>query len=133
MVCLYSDSVLIPTTSTFERSQCPIPLILLVSPGIIREYYEILSRFKFRQALKPLLELIDARFQMEEIEVKNRQRVVPEDPEDDKFIHCALEGNADALISGDEHILRLKAFYTEEFPIRNAREFLKEIWPTLSQ
>ncbi len=106
--------------------------VLLVSRAILNEYYEILSRFHFRKALKPLLALFDQRFNMEILQVRSRQRVVPDDPEDDKFIHCAEEGRADAIVSGDEHLLRLKAFY-EDIPIRSASDFLREVWPRLRQ
>lgn len=105
-------------------------VVLLVSRAILNEYYEILSRFRFHKALKPLLTLLDERFNMEVVSVRSRRRVVPDDPEDDKFIHCAEAGGADAIVSGDEHLLRLKAFY-EDIPIRSASDFLKEIWPCL--
>jgi len=35
---------------------------------------------------------------------------ITEDPGDDKFIGCAIEGEADYIISGDEHLLSLKNY-----------------------
>lgn len=35
---------------------------------------------------------------------------VKNDPEDNKFIACALEGEADYIVSGDDHLLRLKHY-----------------------
>jgi hypothetical protein len=35
---------------------------------------------------------------------------VRKDPEDNKFIACALEGEADYIVSGDDHLLRLKHY-----------------------
>jgi putative PIN family toxin of toxin-antitoxin system len=36
--------------------------------------------------------------------------VVKDDPDDDKFLSCALAGNAEYLISGDHHLLDLQAY-----------------------
>ena len=35
---------------------------------------------------------------------------LPEDPDDNKFLACALQVSATHIISGDEHLLRLKEF-----------------------
>jgi uncharacterized protein len=48
---------------------------------------------------------------------------VKKDPEDNKFIACALEGEADYIISGDDHLLRLKHYRGVQ--IVDARDFLK--------
>ena len=48
---------------------------------------------------------------------------VKKDPEDNKFIACALEGEADYIISGDDHLLRLKHYRGVQ--IVDAQDFLK--------
>jgi hypothetical protein len=48
---------------------------------------------------------------------------VRKDPEDNKFIACALEGEADYIISGDDHLLGLKHY--RGLQIVWARDFLK--------
>ncbi|MDH4028407.1 MAG: putative toxin-antitoxin system toxin component, PIN family [Nitrospirota bacterium] len=48
---------------------------------------------------------------------------IKKDPEDNKFIACALEGEADYIVSGDDHLLRLKHY--SGIQIVNAREFIK--------
>lgn len=48
---------------------------------------------------------------------------VKKDPEDNKFIACALEGEADYIISGDDHLLGLKHYRGVQ--IVDARDFLK--------
>jgi uncharacterized protein len=106
-------------------------MVLLVTHSILGEYFEILSRFRFRKELQPLLDLFDEKFNMEMVEVTDTRRLVPDDPQDDKFLHCALEGRADALVSGDEHLLRVKPFYRDVLPIVPASEFFKKIWPEL--
>ena len=48
--------------------------------------------------------------------------VVREDPEDDKFIICAVEARADYIVSGDTHLLKLKEY--QGIRIVPPREFL---------
>ncbi|MCG2722043.1 MAG: putative toxin-antitoxin system toxin component, PIN family, partial [Thermodesulfovibrionales bacterium] len=47
---------------------------------------------------------------------------VPEDPEDNKFIECALTCKADYIVSGDRHLLNLKEY--AGIKILKASEFL---------
>lgn len=35
---------------------------------------------------------------------------VPQDPDDDVLVACALEGKADYLVTGDQHLLRLGSY-----------------------
>jgi len=48
---------------------------------------------------------------------------VSKDPKDNMFIACALEGEADYIISGDDHLLRLKHYRGVQ--IVDALSFLK--------
>ena len=48
--------------------------------------------------------------------------LVGEDPEDDKFIICAVEARADYIVSGDTHLLKLKEY--QGIRIVPPREFL---------
>ncbi len=57
------------------------------------------------------------------IKISNRIHVVKDDPDDDKFIECALECKAKFIISGDKHLLRLKNY--EGIDIINVATFLK--------
>jgi uncharacterized protein len=37
-------------------------------------------------------------------------RAVKDDPEDNRYLECAVEGQADYIISGDHHLTKLKSF-----------------------
>ena len=79
-------------------------LVLVVSPAIRREYDRILPRAIRRPGAR---EEIDALLEQAEVVTPaETPRVVPDDPEDDKFISAATAGNADALITNDEHLLK---------------------------
>lgn len=37
--------------------------------------------------------------------------VVRDDPKDDMFVSCAVEGNAKYIVTGDKHLLKLKRYH----------------------
>jgi putative PIN family toxin of toxin-antitoxin system len=43
------------------------------------------------------------------VEVKTRIHIV-QDAADDKFVECALEGRADLIVSGDDHLLKIGSY-----------------------
>ncbi len=55
---------------------------------------------------------------------KFNEKVIIEDPSDDKFINCALTSRSN-IVSGDSHLLRLKNY--KEVKIISAKEFLKSL------
>ncbi len=48
--------------------------------------------------------------------------VIKEDPSDNKFLACAISAQASFIISGDNHLLKLKEF--QGIPIVSPKEFL---------
>jgi putative PIN family toxin of toxin-antitoxin system len=49
--------------------------------------------------------------------------LIREDPEDDKFLECAVACRANYVISGDHHLINLKSF--ENIPVVTPSDFLK--------
>ncbi len=52
-------------------------------------------------------------------------KIVSEDPDDDKFVHCAIAAKADYIVSGDSHLLNIKRF--ENILILSPKEVLQEV------
>jgi putative PIN family toxin of toxin-antitoxin system len=52
-------------------------------------------------------------------------RVIEEDPKDDMILACAVEEEADFVVSGDSHLTNLKSF--QGIPILQPVEFLRII------
>jgi predicted nucleic acid-binding protein len=50
---------------------------------------------------------------------------VASDPDDDKIIEAAVVGKADAIVSGDHHLLDLVA--VEGIPVLSVRQFLERL------
>lgn len=44
------------------------------------------------------------------VEITHNDKVIKEDPDDDIIINCALSTNADYIVSGDAHLLKLKEY-----------------------
>jgi len=51
-----------------------------------------------------------------------------DDPDDDKFLACALEGQAGCIITGDPHLLNLGPYH--DIAIMTPREFLERLAST---
>jgi putative PIN family toxin of toxin-antitoxin system len=67
--------------------------------------------------------LLDFSFFTMPVKITKHIKAVPDDPDDNKFIECAVKSNADYIVSGDEHLLKLKEY--AGIKILKASEFLK--------
>jgi hypothetical protein len=45
------------------------------------------------------------------VETKGFEIFECEDPDDNKFIECAMAGNCKIIVSGDKHLLKLSGFH----------------------
>lgn len=79
--------------------------VLLVSPVIRQEVLSALRRARTSRTYQAHVEVLlrDA----EEVYPRRSVHLVANDPDDDKFLECALEGGADYLLTHDAHLLRL--------------------------
>lgn len=50
---------------------------------------------------------------------------IADDPDDDRVLACAVDGMADLIVSGDRHLLDLRAY--RGIPIVTARKFLERL------
>ena len=51
--------------------------------------------------------------------------IVSDDPDDNRILECAVDGRADAIVSGDRHLLRLGVY--SRIPIMTTRQFLEAV------
>jgi predicted nucleic acid-binding protein len=85
---------------------------LIVSSEILDEYQrvgEILAEDHPNLDLKPVLDYV----------IRN---VVCEDPDDDKFLACALAGESNIVVSGDKHLLKVSGYRNIE--VLKPRDFV---------
>jgi putative PIN family toxin of toxin-antitoxin system len=84
---------------------------IALSPEIFREYEEVGKELALRYPgvdLRPFLDLM--RIHAQWLDPAPKELPICTDPEDVKFILCALEGKASFIISGDKHLLRLGGY-----------------------
>ncbi len=85
-------------------------IYILTSTDIQEEIAEILKR-KFKLGEDDARQILsDFSTFTKLIPVIDQINVVKDDPDDDKFIECAVSGKADYIVSGDSHLLRLKEY-----------------------
>ena len=89
---------------------------LCVTTDILIEYNEILQRHMgvdvAELALKALLQLPNLVF----VEKYYFWQLIPQDPDDNKFVDCAISASAKYIVSEDRHLRALKSdkFFTVE-------------------
>lgn len=66
--------------------------------------------------------LYDLRRVAQRVEIPGDLRVVADDPDDDKFVECALVAGAALIVSGDHHLLDLGEY--EGIQVLSAAEFV---------
>jgi putative PIN family toxin of toxin-antitoxin system len=59
------------------------------------------------------------------VKINNHISIIEYDPDDNKFIECALKCRANFIISGDKHLLNFKEY--KNIKILAATDFLKFI------
>lgn len=102
-----------------------------VTPIISRETFEefqaVLSYPKFKLADSEIKTIIEDEVlpYFEVVENTDEVRGVCKDPDDDKFIACALSARADFIVSGDKALCDLGKY--KSVRIITANEFLKRL------
>jgi len=101
---------------------------LLVSPPILGEIARVMRYPKLqkrhRLSLQQLDDLIANYAGFATVTPgKRRVKAVREDPSDNMYLECALEGEADFVVSGDGHLLELETF--RGIPVVSPAAFLE--------
>lgn len=87
-------------------------IIVVVSPAIVEELAEVVQRPRLRQHMTVDPQVIINLLLSDAIQTRGDLAFpgASRDPKDDKFLACAVEGEAAYLVSGDEDLLSLKQF-----------------------
>jgi uncharacterized protein len=84
---------------------------IVLSPEILDEYQEVARRLVEKYPsieLIPILKLIATNSEL--VHAAKLASPVCDDPDDDKFIACALASQSKVIISGDRHLLKKSGF-----------------------
>ncbi len=96
-----------------------------ISPDILKEVEEVLLRPKFdlkEEQVYEIIRLFRDTFML--INPDRRLSVVTADPDDNRILEAALSAEADAIVSGDTHLLDLINW--NGIPLLSADTFLKK-------
>jgi len=98
----------------------------VISPQIIDELEDVLSRKKFNLTKKEIESAVEQVFSFSRfVHPVFESDAVKQDISDNRILECAVSGNADYIISGDKHLLDLKEY--EGIKILNAKTFLSNV------
>jgi putative PIN family toxin of toxin-antitoxin system len=100
-------------------------LINYISPEILNEFYRVLLYPKFKLSSDEIESALETVIKLSNIvnpEIKID--IIKDDPIDNIFIECAITANANYIVSGDKHLLKLKEF--KGIQIANCRKIIDD-------
>lgn len=84
---------------------------LIISREILSEYWRVGEVFAEKYPsidLQPILDLVT--IEAELYDAKDLPERVSSDPDDDKFLACAIASGSRIIVSGDKHLLKVSGF-----------------------
>jgi len=98
------------------------------SPLLIREFEKVMNYPKFRLSEEEIASATGYyQIILRTIEPKTMVNIIRDDPEDNRVLDCALSAKANAIITGDKHLLALGRF--KNIKILTSTEFLRLVTP----
>ena len=98
---------------------------LCVSTEILLEYEEILMRMtEDREFTSLVIETISNAPNVERVRPAYRFNLITADPDDNKFVDCAITAGATYIVSNDRHFSELQRYDFPKVDVRTLAEFL---------
>lgn len=101
--------------------------ILCVTTEILEEYEEILYRLTNADVAVNTIDAIVNNPYTQEIQTFYRFNLIKDDPDDNKFVDCAIAANARFLVTEDKHFNVLKRLSFPSVPVIGIDDLLKEL------
>lgn len=118
----------LPSMSPYHRVWTDIlsgEVCLCVSNEVVEEYEEILGNKTNPQVAKAVVNAILAVPQLKKVEPAFFYHLITADPDDNKFVDCAICGNAELLVTNDAHFDVLKDIKFPKVEIIKLQEYMK--------
>ena len=99
-------------------------LQIILSQDILIEYQCVAESLTLKYPsidILPIIELVTVHGQF--VDTQNVDITVCEDPDDNKFIECAIASDTKIIVSGDKHLLKIKGF--KGIKVHKPREFVE--------
>ncbi len=100
---------------------------IVISNEILTEYVEILERKANIIVANNIAQALIHSRNVEKIEVSYKWNLIADDPDDNKFVDCAIAGRVKYVVTNDRHFLILKNISFPKVDIISVEEFLNEV------
>ncbi len=101
--------------------------VLCVTNSIIEEYSEVLARNISPQISELIVTAILNRRNVKRLDPSFEFNIIAADPDDNKFVDCAIAGNAKYIVSQDHHFDVLKRLGFPRIDVITIQQFLVEL------
>jgi putative PIN family toxin of toxin-antitoxin system len=102
-------------------------ITLLISNDIVNEYVEKLEEKANAIIATNILDFMMRSPDIEKIEIYFKWSIITKDEDDNKFVDCALNGQANFLVTDDKHFNVLKRIGFPPIEVIRTEDFLKEV------
>ena len=100
---------------------------LCLSTPILLEYEAVLTRKASPVVARNVVSLLEVAPNVERVVPRYRWRLIPSDPDDNKFVDAALAAGAHALVTHDKHFGVLETIGFPPLPVWSAAEFQQRL------
>ena len=97
---------------------------LVISNDILSEYAEIIAQKTNSIVASNIIEMLLSARNVEKQEIFFKWQLIDIDKDDNKFVDCAVAGNADYLVTNDKHFKILKTIEFPSISILTVEEFI---------
>lgn len=101
--------------------------VLCVTTEILEEYEEIISRYMSPVVAKIMIATILRANNVLRVDAQFRFRLITTDPDDNKFVDCAIVSNAEYIVTNDAHFNVLQDIPFPHVEVRSIDEFLADL------
>jgi uncharacterized protein len=98
---------------------------LIISNDILSEYTEIIAQKANVSVANNISEMLLALSNVQKQDVFYKWNLIEADKDDNKFVDCAIAGNADYLVSNDKHFNCLKEIEFPKLSLQTIDEFIE--------
>ena len=100
---------------------------LIISNEILNEYTEIIERKANATVANNIAEFLINRQNVKKIDIHFRWNLIEQDPDDNKFVDCAIAGRVKYVVTNDKHFQILKDIPFPKVDIISIHGFMKEL------
>ena len=102
-------------------------ITLLITNDIILEYFEVIENKTNIVVAKNVIDFLLSTPNVQKIDIHFRWSLISKDFDDNKFVDCAINGQANYLITDDKHFKNLNEIQFPLVKIIKTKEFLMKL------